>query len=846
MLQVKQQILAGLKSCGYKNNLLKESYQYFDGANDRTAEIVGFYQSIYNSSTACVAAIDKTKLNEKKLETELSPYQLLGCPVLLVYDDSGLQFWKNSGIQVALHEQIESKKLSGFFSKYKKEFSPESIYRAKTIGRVKKEYQLSFVDLGLMSIVEEQEGKYLSGLTERIIRSLRADCGTVREDSKFEKWLFQAGFWLIGAKILKDKGVEGFKTLKISAVEDLVNKIQGHYNAEHKLDISNNVRRKALEKVAKEIVEPVSSIAHLTTESLAYVYENTLTSKDTRKVLGTHATPSWLVNYIVWEMVDWIEAIPQEKRIILEPACGHAPFLTVGARLLTDPFLYKGDEKGRHDYLKRHLIGIDMDSFAEEIARLALTLADIPNPNGWKIQHSDIYEDDILKKSAQKATILFCNPPFENFSPKEKQIYDNAITTGNKAAEVLAKTLPHLPANSVFGIILPQGFLHKRNLADLRKYILDNFELRTICNLPDKVFAKSGHLSTVLLGRKTKSKKKINYLNITKANLENFKNTYQAADEELVNKDTFYEAKDYSFRIPELKEVWDYCRHLPKLKQYVEIGRGIEYKSGLDIDDIMRHTQFPGSKKGFYSYEEDTLIEQLPKLVWLNVSEKVVNTYAKGMICQPFILLNRIRSSRTPWRLRAWIDFEGHPCGKAFLTVVSNKDISLYSIWALLNSPFTNAYTYDHCMAQDNNEGILKNMPVHFEGKDLSKIDSLAQEYFTLDSSEYVLRDINSLNEKKRQCLVAIDAEILRLYNLPPRLEKMLLDFFAGNKRKGVDFKFDRYYPAGFDSYIPLHISISDDFKNSTIENAMKWVEKNRTPEVIEALKKATEDFKGE
>ena len=122
MLQVKQQILAGFKNCGYKNDLLQKNYQYFDGEKSRTAEIVGFYQSIYNSSTACIAAIDKTKLNEKKLEMELSPYQLLGCPVLLVYDYSGLQFWKNSGIQIALHEQIESKKLSGFFSRYKTGF----------------------------------------------------------------------------------------------------------------------------------------------------------------------------------------------------------------------------------------------------------------------------------------------------------------------------------------------------------------------------------------------------------------------------------------------------------------------------------------------------------------------------------------------------------------------------------------------------------------------------------------------------------------------------------------------------------------------------------------------------
>jgi hypothetical protein len=650
--------------------------------------------------------------------------------------------------------------------------------------------------------------------------------------------LFQAAFWLIGAKILKDKQVDKFKNLEISDIDDLIERVKRHYNASESLDISNIIQKNAFGKVAKEVVEPVSSFAHLTIESLAYVYENTLTTKDTRKVLGTHATPSWLVNYIVWEMIDWIEAIPQKGRIILEPACGHAPFLTAGAKLLSSPLVYNGKEEERHKYLKEHLIGIDKDDFAEEIARLALTLADIPNFNGWNIKHSDIYENDILKKAAQKATILFCNPPFEKFSPEEKQRYGSAITTGNKAAEVLAKTLPNLPPNSVFGIILPQGFLHKRNLADLRKYILGNFELRTICNLPDNVFVKAGHPSTILLGRKSKRDIKTAYLRIHKNSIDTFKNTYQA-DVELVSRDSFYEAKDYSFRIPELKEVWDYCRHLPKFKKYVEIGRGIEYKSGLDIDDIMRRTPFPGSKKGFYSYEENTLIEQLPKLVWLNVSEKVVNTYAKGMICQPFILLNRIRSSRTPWRLRAWIDFEGHPCGKAFLTVVSNKDISLYFIWALLNSPFANAYVYDHCMAQDNNEGILKNMPLNLEGKDLSKISSLAQEYFTLDSSEYVLRDTNSLNEKKRQYMVAIDAEILRLYNLSPRLEKMLLDFFAGYQRKGVDFKFDRYYEEGFDSYIPLHMYISTEFQNSSVENVKKWIESNRTPEVIEAFKAA-------
>jgi len=154
---------------------------------------------------------------------------------------------------------------------------------------------------------------------------------------------------------------------------------------------------------------------------------------------------------------------------------------------------------------------------------------------------------------------------------------------------------------------------------------------------------------------------------------------------------------------------------------------------------------------------------------------------------------------------------------------------------------------YCHCIRQ-NLEGVLRDMPISFDNQNLSKLESMVKAYFTLSEQQinFALRDESKLNEKKKQSLIAIDAEIMRLYHLPPRLEKMLLDFFAGVQRRGVDFKFDRYYPEGFDSYIPLHIFISDDFKNSTIENAMKWVEKNRTPEVIEALKKATEDFKGE
>lgn len=93
-----------------------------------------------------------------------------------------------------------------------------------------------------------------------------------------------------------------------------------------------------------------------------------------------------------------------------------------------------------------------------------------------------------------------------------------------------------------------------------------------------------------------------------------------------------------------------------------------------------------------------------------------------------------------------------------------------------------------------------------------------------------------------RSLLLAIDAEILRLYQLPPKLEKELLDYFAGWPRPGVPFEFDRYYSPGFESYVPLHVYLSPEFQGSTVSRLLSL--QNSTPEVlVNALAHAREAF---
>ena len=97
-----------------------------------------------------------------------------------------------------------------------------------------------------------------------------------------------------------------------------------------------------------------------------------------------------------------------------------------------------------------------------------------------------------------------------------------------------------------------------------------------------------------------------------------------------------------------------------------------------------------------------------------------------------------------------------------------------------------------------------------------------------------------------RQNMLAIDAEVMHLYDLPPRLERQVLDLFNGRRRKGVDFPFDRYFPEDFESWIPLHEYLSEEYQRSTPEFVQRWVDESRSPELIKALRMAVEAFREE
>lgn len=212
----------------------------------------------------------------------------------------------------------------------------------------------------------------------------------------------------------------------------------------------------------------------------------------------------------------------------------------------------------------------------------------------------------------------------------------------------------------------------------------------------------------------------------------------------------------------------------------------------------------------------------------------------------PQVLLNSLRVGHGPWRLKALIDSKGHPVTTRFMVVrPKTKEWSLKVLWAILNSPLANAYAYCHSLERNNQTGMIRSLPLpDCNSYSLHCLANLVQYYFDLyDSRGKFLQGEVDAKEAERRML-AIDAEVMRLYNLPPKLERQMLDLFAGWERKGVDFDFRGYYPKDFESWIPLHEYLSEEYQRSTVDFVNQWVEEVRSPEIIKALEVATETFK--
>ncbi len=807
------QLRPHIERCGYRRSFIQPDVEFDTGAR---VALAAFAHPPFDARSACIVALDGPSHQDT-----VGACRGTGAPIVLTCNERQVQWWKLGPVDARpIGLPVDAEEAPAFFERHSEDFSPQRVYRAKTWARLDKQLELPFVDIDLLPAVEHNAGASLSRLIEKNYAELQGHLEWRKPTASQAHWMLQSVFWLVSAKMLQDKGVPKFSDLDLHDVRAVLARIAQHHGT---ADLPLGSRgESALSEISSNISH-FPNLSFATTEALAFVYENAMITDVIRDELGTHRTPTYLVDYIVWRLAPWIEQIDVNQRNVFEPACGHAGFLGAAIRLLTELLPEeRSTASRRRKYLRNRVHGCEIDPFALEIARLSLTLADIPNPDDWDLVPGDMFETDVLEQQSKSTTILLANPPFRNFTAAEKDRYrSEGFETyyQNKTAEMLHRTLPHLPNNACFGVVAPQGFLHSRNATDLRRGMLSDYEIDEILLFPDKVFEFSDMESTVLVGRRREvgDTHQIRYRRVREPDIKTFRNSYLASTQVYAPQKRF-QGTEYDLRVAELEQLWESLEELPlRLCDVAGVGRGFSKNPALPDDKFYFERRAKDRVPVFHKFPRGIELHNVPHERWANLSNGNLDRARWG---QPYsscqVLFNYYPTSRSPWRIKALIDQNGHGVNASFVVVrPKRKDIPLEFFWALLNSPLANAFAYAHLGKRHNLEGTMRKLRIpEVSASQFSNIENLVQDYFTSVEAQKLPLFKKGTIQSSQEILLRIDAAVLDTYPLSREAECELLDLFAGWARGGVPFKFDRYHPGHFERAVRLRefIAITYDW----------------------------------
>ncbi len=822
---------------------------------DTRFPLVGFAGKPWDHRSACIAVVEANGDPSAAVQS----CHDLGAPIVWVRHNRTVDWWIQHAETPSLFDSRPIAQFPELVRQHKDDVDPISVYRAKTLGRLPGAKQLEFVDIGLMPLLERHAGRELGDLVEHMIDEMLGKLKARKPGKARVREVFTTAFRLLAGKILKDKKVRGFANLNLRDPLAVLEAVREHYSSADPAPRMSREWRDALAAAGALIVN-FGNVRVVSPETLAHVYEHTLVTKDIRKKLGIHATPPYLVDYIVWQLYDWIREIPPAARHVFEPACGHAPFLLATMRMLRMEMQGEPDRKV-HNYLKNHIHGVEMDDFALEIARLSLTLADVPNPNGWDLQSGHMYASNVLADKTKRCRILLSNPPYERFSDAEKNTCRRAgfPVQHRKAVELLHRTLRHLAPGAVFGVVVPQGVLHNREAKEVRALLRREFEIREVCLFADKVFEEGDAETAVITGRRRMGTEtadtRVTFRRVREDSIAQFAKDYSFDSEHRAPMAQFSAHRDRHLYVPDLPEVWAHIRDNPALGKVADVGEGFSFAQ----EGLIEKARAAGGRRtsdavpAYLTGVSKLSIWEVPGEVWLSPKRTPVHPWRSGdHTGNPQVLVNHARVMRGPWRIKALLDPKGHATINTYLTVRPLEGApGITLLWALLNSPMANAYVHCHTFRRHIYDSLLASFPLPARWPDhVASVVAAAEAYLrsVREPEQFELR--TDASSAVCEALLNMDAAVMRAYGLPVRLERAVLDLFRlpqqrkqSHRRKGVECVFGDYFPADFKSLVPLHKYISATYRRSTVEEVAARMKPGESPAVLTALRTASEAF---
>jgi hypothetical protein len=780
---------------GYARELLKDGYQFADYLGPeqtvQTVPLVAFGEEPPSYRSACVALqFVQTDLADEAGRA-VARIRGLGASRIITVGARQARLWRlGASPNPVLEEETSPAQLARVIRIRADRWSPESILRARGVGPVDG-HQLDFSDVGLMQVIEAQVHQKL----DRLLREVLDRCFNAGESRSEFRDVVRFVFWLVTAKVLIDRG-HSIARGDFESVQDVLELAGSHYGIRPNTEGAPQLPARAprLAQSAWETVRGGLLFQNLSVDALALVYEGTLVHPETRQRLGIHATPRWIAEMVVEHLP--IEELRGPRDGVLELCAGFGPFLVAALRRLRQNRGDTAEPLARHSELVRRFHAVELDAFAIEMARLSLTLADYPNSNGWRVESDDVFAKGVVERAVAQAGVVFSNPPFERFTPAERKKY--GASADHKSTELLRLVLDDSPPQ-MLGLVLPASFIRSQRGIErgLRARLAQLYREVDTVDVPDSAFAHSDVESVLLVARGHRAGPQV--LLRTGNALQDGNAQWRRSEWSHATRAVDNVIAEGDLRVGALDEVWRRLARLNRLEAVADVHQGIQYRRSLASarQDLISTKKRSGMARGLESAEQLAPFKVLDT-THLSIEENELRFPVRLDWKSPKVLLNAARRSRGPWCVTAAVDLEGLIAYQRLHGVWTREPrlVPLELLAAILNGPVANAWIHERAGKRDIQVGLVRSIPMpNVRSLDIQRLVSLVR-----DAASTVAVP---------EAWLQIDAEVLKGYGLPPRMERRLLRSFDGVDRFGV--RNFHYYPDQFESTLPLHALLELD-----------------------------------
>jgi N-6 DNA Methylase len=516
---------------------------------------------------------------------------------------------------------------------------------------------------------------------------------------------------------------------------------------------------------------------------------------------------------------------------VFEPCCGSASFL-IGAMGHLRHRLFGMTPRERHAYFVKHLAGVEQEPFGIEISKLALSLADFPNRDGWHVHAGDVFTEGAMTESLRRSGVVFCNPPFEEFDEAQRCRYK--LSSVLKPAELLARILADLHPNGALGLVLPRLFVDGRVYAGIREALCRRFAALELTLLPDKAFENADAEVVLLVASEpiphNTTRVLVRRVNGDRTSWRSFEQRHEVSWE--CSATLTPSQSRITLLLPELPNLWKSLEGYKQLHQVVEkISRGIRWKKPMTKDHketgyrqkYERNDEAPGFIQGVSTNTKFHMFE-VPPLKYLSVRQEDRATDAWQLAWgRPKVIFGKSARSRGHWRLAAFPDSIGVACYQTYIAIWSRADgYDEVVLSAILNAPVANAFISTREGKTDITIDTLRAIPMPIlTAAEQNRIRELVARYqIAIDRSNL---DEVAVVEDPERLLKQIDAVVLDGYKLPPHVEVELLEFFRGHKRPTAH-PFGEYMPKDCGFTFPLSRILSPNYGGLTAKELLSRI----------------------